>query len=96
MVVEVAWYRARAGASEAVIAAMREAAARASEEPGCLVYRFHQSVDDANAFLVYEAYVDEAAMEAHLETAHFREIVQGRVNPLLESREWRTYRVIEP
>jgi quinol monooxygenase YgiN len=53
-------------------------------------------VDDPNAFLVYEAYVDEAAMEAHLETAHFREIVQGRVNPLLESRESRTYRVIEP
>ena len=96
MVVEVAWYRARAGASEAVIAAMREAVARAAEEPGCLAYRFHQSVDDPNAFLVYEAYVDEAAMEAHLETAHFREIVQGRVNPLLESREWRTYRVIEP
>ncbi len=96
MVVEVAWYRARAGAAEAVIAAMREAAARAGEEPGCLAYRFHQSVDDPDAFLVYEAYVDEAAMEAHLETAHFREIVQGRVNPLLESREWRTYRVIEP
>ena len=95
MVVEVAWYRARAGASEAVIAAMREAAVRAGEEPGCLVCRFHQSVEDPNSFLVYEAYVDEAAMEAHLETTHFREIVQGRVNPLLESREWRTYRVIE-
>jgi quinol monooxygenase YgiN len=96
MFVEVAWYRAHPGASEAVIAAMREAAARAREEPGCLAYRFHQSVDDPNGFLVYEAYVDEAAMEAHLQTAHFREIVQGRVNPLLESREWRSYRVIEP
>ena len=96
MVVEVAWYRARPGASEAVVAALREAAVRAREEPGCTAYRVHQSLDDPHAFLVYEEYVDEAAREAHLQTAHFREIVQGRVNPLLESREWRTYRVVEP
>lgn len=95
MVVEVAWYRCRAGTAEAVIAAMREAAARALDEPGCLAYRFHQSIDDPDAFLVYEEYVDEAALEAHVQTAHFREIVQGRVNPLLESRQWRTYRPVD-
>lgn len=96
MVVEVAWYRARAGASEEVIAAMREVTARAREEPGCRAYRFHQAVEDPDLFVVYEEYTDEAAREAHLQTAHFRDIVQGRVNPLLESREWRTYREIEP
>lgn len=96
MVVEVAWYRARAGTSEAVITAMREAAARSLEEPGCRAYVVHQAVDDPDAFLVYEEYVDEAAKHAHYQTSHFQEIVQGRVNPLLESREWRTYRPIEP
>ncbi|MCA1674855.1 MAG: antibiotic biosynthesis monooxygenase [Actinobacteria bacterium] len=96
MIVEVAWYRARPGQAEAVVAAMREAIPPARDEPGCQAYLFHQSVEDPEAFLVYEQYVDEAAMDAHLETPHFREIVQGRVNPLLESREWKSYRLVEP
>ena len=95
MIVQVAWYRAKSGQADAIVAAMREAAARAREEPGCLMYLFHQSIDDPQDFLLYEQYVDELALDAHLQTAHFREIVQGRVNPLLESRDWHTYRQIE-
>jgi quinol monooxygenase YgiN len=96
MIVEVAWYRARAGEVDAVVAAMGEAVRRSREEPGCQAYLFHQSVEDPRDFLVYEQYVDEAAKEHHYETPHFKEIVQGRVNPLLESTDWKTYRMMEP
>jgi quinol monooxygenase YgiN len=96
MIVEVAWYRARPGQVEAVIAAMREVVPLVRAEPGNLVYSFHQSVEDPHRFLVYEQYVDEAAMEAHLQTPHFKTIVQGRVNPLLEHREWETFQLLDP
>ncbi|MEW6471388.1 MAG: putative quinol monooxygenase [Actinomycetota bacterium] len=95
MIVQVAWYRARPGEADAVVAAMREAAVAARNEPGCLTYQLHQSVDDDHDFVLYEQYVDEDALQAHLETPHFREVVQGRVNPLLESSDWKTYRMVD-
>jgi quinol monooxygenase YgiN len=96
MIVQVAWYRACPGRAGEVVEAMAEAIRRAREEPGCRAYLFHQGVDDEEEFVLYEQYVDEAALEAHLATSHFRDVVQGRVNPLLAAREWKTYRLVEP
>ena len=42
-------------------------------EPGNLRFDVLRSVDDPLAFILYEAYVDEAAAGAHKETAHYLE-----------------------
>jgi quinol monooxygenase YgiN len=39
-------------------------------EPGCVAYRLHRARDDPSLFLFYEAYVDDAAFEAHRASAH--------------------------
>ena len=39
-------------------------------EPGCLVYRVHRSTADANVFLFYETYADQAAFDFQRKSPH--------------------------
>lgn len=47
--------------------------ARASRdtEPGCRQFDICRDPDDAQLFFLYELYDDEAAIQAHLASAHF-------------------------
>ena len=84
----LARYRCRAGRGDEVAEALRRmGAAVAADEPACLVYRVSRSVEEPDVFVLYEEYADEAALLAHRETPHFRELVEGTVVPMLESRE---------
>lgn len=42
------------------------------DEPGCLRFDVIQDRDDANRFYYYEVYRDEAALEAHRQSPHFK------------------------
>lgn len=42
-------------------------------EPGCVRFDVLRSADDPTRFVLYEAYVDEAAARAHKETEHYLE-----------------------
>jgi quinol monooxygenase YgiN len=54
-------------------AAAIEANARASRdtEPGCRQFDVCRDPADASLFFLYELYDDEAAIQAHLKSAHF-------------------------
>jgi len=65
----------------------RMSAAVAANEPGCLMYHSNISNDDPNVIVLYERYVDEAALSAHREADHFKTIVEGEIVPLLVKRE---------
>ena len=60
-------------------------------EPGCKFYQVSKSTENDNLILLYEHYVDQAALAAHRETAHFKSIIEGTVIPLLEKRERELY-----
>lgn len=47
------------------------AAVQANEE-GCLLYALHQSREDAQTYVVLEQYADDAALQAHGKTDHYR------------------------
>ncbi|MDA0159230.1 antibiotic biosynthesis monooxygenase [Solirubrobacter ginsenosidimutans] len=53
-------------------------------EPGCVAYELHRL---PTGFLLYEQYVDLAAIEAHHATSYYRELVAGRGPALVERRE---------
>lgn len=57
------------------------------QEKGNLLYQIHQSVADANTLLLFEAYADADAQQAHIHAAHFKKIVSDQIVPLLEERE---------
>ena len=59
----------RAAASEAALN-MAQATHR---EPGCLAYTFSADLADAALFHVFEAWTDQAALDAHFQTAHMAE-----------------------
>ena len=61
------------------------------EEPGVIAYTTHVDPDNPREFFIYEKYHDIGGLEAHQETAHFKEYVLERAIPLLEERVRRVY-----
>ena len=55
-------------------------------EPGCLGYETFQVADEPATVVLIEHYRDAAAMDAHRNSAHFQDIVVGRILPLLTDR----------
>ena len=53
------------------LAASLDNARNTVQEPGNLRFDVLQQVDDPNRFVLYEAYRDEAGMQAHKETEHY-------------------------
>jgi quinol monooxygenase YgiN len=86
--VVVARWRANAGSEDRVVAVLEELTAATRAEPGCVAYTPHRSTEDGRDFVIYEVYDDEAAFEAHADSAHFRRLVLDDAVPnLLESRD---------
>ncbi|WP_322031255.1 putative quinol monooxygenase [Paraburkholderia sp. J76] len=54
-----------------VEALMRDMVSHTRKEPGNLRYDLLRRADGAPGFSLYEMYVDEAAVQAHRESAHF-------------------------
>lgn len=56
-------------------------------EPGCVSYIPHWVESDANTLLIYEQYVDEAAVDAHRGSPHFAKYATGGLYQKMLSRE---------
>lgn len=52
------------------VAAAQAMVAETVREDGCLIYEFSQILGHPGRFGVYEEWRDQAALEAHFETAH--------------------------
>jgi len=75
------------GSFEAFMDAMQvNAAASVRDEPGCLTFDVMRDRSDADLVWLYEVYVDEAAFEAHTQTAHFL-ASRPLVEPLIERQD---------
>ena len=66
----------------------------ARAEGGCSQYVVHQDTSEPRRILLYEQYLDQRALEAHRETAHFKAVIENRILPNLEGREREVYTVI--
>lgn len=88
MIVLVASYTGTPGSGDEIESNLKEMAVEVKNlEPGCAIYHACRSVDNRDFFMLYEHYVDQAALEAHRETPHFKRIIEGVIVPLLEKRE---------
>jgi (4S)-4-hydroxy-5-phosphonooxypentane-2,3-dione isomerase len=88
-------YEVEKGKGAEVAAILARHAAQSTAEPGCAQFVAHQFEDDPDVFVLYEQYVDEAALEAHRQTPHFRENIQERVMPLLTVRQAGRYHILQ-
>lgn len=60
---------------------------KSAAEEGNLFYKVHQSLSDDHTLLLFEGYRDEASLEEHRGSAHFRDLVLQQIVPLLAHRE---------
>ena len=56
------------------------------KEPGCVTYIAHFVSDDSCTVLIYEQYRDEAALEVHRNTPHFKEHAIGGLYQRMRER----------
>lgn len=56
------------------------------EEPGCANYIAHFLADDPATILIYEQYRDEAAVDFHRNTAHFKQHAIGGLYQRMRER----------
>ena len=83
---------------EAYRTAILESAAHSVKEPGILRFEVYQDHADPTHFILLENYLDQAAREAHQQTAHFlkwREVVAGQ-EMFARERQMNTFTLHEP
>lgn len=56
------------------------------QEPGCVTYDAHFVADEPNTLLIYEQYKDEAALEAHRSSPHFKQYASGGLYQFMVDR----------
>jgi quinol monooxygenase YgiN len=62
---------------EEIAGILRELTAGSRQEAGCVVYIPHAVESEPDTVLIYEQYRDEAAVEAHRASEHFRRFAVG-------------------
>jgi quinol monooxygenase YgiN len=96
MIVLAAKYHCKPGKGDEVQSYLNEMKPLVEKhEQGCAVYFANRSQENSDLFMLYEQYVDEAALEAHRETPHFKEIIEGKILPLLEKRERELFTLVD-
>jgi autoinducer 2-degrading protein len=80
-------WQVKEGALQSVLNLLPELVEKSANEEGNLFYKIHQSVADTHTLILWEAYKDEASLEAHKGSEHFKQVVIQRIVPLLEKRE---------
>ena len=78
-----AYWRAKEGKTDRLVAVIAELTSLSRAEPGTLLYQAHCAPRDCRLFLLYEQYVDEAAFEAHKQSEHFKRLVEQEAIPHL-------------
>jgi quinol monooxygenase YgiN len=64
------------------------------QEPGCVSYIAHFLADDPSTVLIYEQYVDDAALEAHRQTDHFKQHAIGGLYQRMKERSMENLKAV--
>lgn len=91
----IAKWTAKEREEENVRAALERLHGPSNAEEGCLMWVPHVDRENPRVFLVYEQYVDVAALEAHSASDHFRQHALEDAIPRLESRERSFYETLD-
>jgi len=80
-------WQIKQGNLETVLSLLKEAVIKSSAEEGNLKYEVYQGNENENTLMLFEEYKDQEALDYHRNSAHFQEVVIGKIIPLLENRE---------
>jgi quinol monooxygenase YgiN len=83
------------GNTEAVLKALDELVPLTRAEPGNQIYLPYHDPAHPEVVHLFEVYDDEAAFQAHIDSAHFQHHVLGTVVPLLSARSRAVFRTFD-
>ncbi len=90
----VAQWEAREGQADRIADILSRFLPEAQSEPGAKLFLISRAKENPAQFLFYELFRDEAAFEAHQESAHFKTYIAGEALPLLAKRERAQYALL--
>lgn len=73
----VAVFQAKPGQDVALAGVLGACVAPSRAEPGCVSYVLHRDRIAPSRFVFIERWADQAAFDAHLQTAHFKALAAG-------------------
>lgn len=91
-----ATWKAKPGEEAAVTDLLREVSRASEQEPGCLLFWAHRSVDDPGTFFLYEQYASEADFQAHAASDHVRRLVLEDAVHRLAVRRREIFELVAP
>jgi quinol monooxygenase YgiN len=91
----IARHTIAAGNEDKVYALLPQLISGALSEPGCLAFDAYPALDDPSNYVLLERYTSRAAFADHRETTHFKDIMLGKILPLLANRVIEQYDVVE-
>ncbi len=77
----------RAGNEGEITETFHKLQAGSRTEPGCLLYVVQRSRENPLRYLVYEQYKDEAALQAHRDSPHFKQYATDGVFRFVDHRQ---------
>jgi len=75
------------GDREEIAETLRLLTQASREEPGCVNYIAHFVEGDSATVLIYEQYADEAALDHHRNSPHFRQYAAGVLYQKMRNRQ---------
>ena len=91
----IARHTIAAGNEDRVHEQLPQLIAAARTEPGNLAFDAYFALDDPTNYVLLERYTSRAAFAEHRETAPFKDIMLGRILPLLSNRVIEQYDAAE-
>jgi quinol monooxygenase YgiN len=62
----------KSGKTELFLSLAKTIAEKSNAEPGCLMYKVYREVDNPSAFIFYEIYENQQAIDSHNASEHFK------------------------
>jgi len=86
MLVNAVIYTFPAEKAEEAAGMLRSLRDRSRAEAGCITFDVSRSIDDPNAFVLYEEWRDQATLDEHYQTEHFKTFGVNGVRTLATNR----------
>ena len=77
----------KAGHEDEVIESFRKLQEETRREPGCIMYVVQRGLENPRHYLIYEQYKDQAALDAHRASPHFKEYATNGFYRFVEERQ---------
>ncbi len=86
MIVLIVHMKVKPGTEEECKRLMRILEVHTREEPGCIQYVGHQSIEESTRFSFYETYRSKADLDSHWASDHFKKYVTAGLDKIVVER----------